>query len=213
MGREFLDLFEVWADTYDQTVDGHDREYEEVFRGYETILDKVAAGANGHVVEFGLGTGNLTVRLLSLGHRVTGIEPSPAMRKIAQEKLGGSVAILDGDFLQFPELDDPATLVSTYAFHHLTDTEKKEAIALYGKILPVGGKIVFADTMYVNEEAYYSAINAAKSKGFHNLAADLEREYYTTIPVLQNMLEENGFRSSFTKCNEFVWLMEGIKNG
>lgn len=213
MGREFLDLFEVWADTYDQTVDGHDREYEEVFSGYETILDNVAAKAKGHVVEFGLGTGNLTTRILEHGHRVTGIEPSPAMRKIAEEKLGGKVLILDGDFLQFPELDKPSSFVSTYAFHHLTDTEKKEAIALYGKILPVGGKIVFADTMYVNEEAYKSAINEANTKGFHNLAADLEREYYTTIPVLQEMLEENGFHSSFTKLNEFVWLMEGIKNG
>ncbi|CEG27962.1 class I SAM-dependent DNA methyltransferase [Bacillus sp. B-jedd] len=212
MGREFLELFEVWADTYDQTVDGHDREYEEVFNGYETILDKVAAKAIGHVVEFGLGTGNLTTRLLALGHRVTGIEPSPAMRQIADDKLGGRVSILDGDFLQFPELEQPVSFVSTYAFHHLTDLEKQEAIALYGKILPVGGKIVFADTMYVSEEAYNSAINEAKSKGFHNLAADLEREYYTTIPVLQRMLEENGFHSSFTKCNEFVWLMEGIKN-
>ncbi|RHW40578.1 class I SAM-dependent methyltransferase [Neobacillus notoginsengisoli] len=211
MGREFLDLFEVWADSYDQSVDGHDKEYAEVFRGYEDILDSVASRAAGHVVEFGLGTGNLTMLLLSRGHKVTGIEPSPAMRKIAEEKLSGRASILDGDFLNFPELDEPRTFVSTYAFHHLTDDEKKEAIALYGKILPVGGKIVFADTMYESKEAFNNAINDAKNKGFHNLAADLEREYYTTIPILQNMLEENGFRSSFTKCNEFVWLMEAIK--
>ncbi|WP_059171225.1 class I SAM-dependent methyltransferase [Bacillus sp. FJAT-27445] len=211
MGREFLDLFEVWAESYDDSVEGHDKEYEEVFKHYSRILDAVADKASGHVIEFGSGTGNLTSRLLARGLKVTGIEPSPAMRKIAESKLLGKAQILDGDFLSFPELDNPFTLVSTYAFHHLTDEEKREAIALYGKILPNGGKIVFADTMYESSEAFKDAIRDAKEKGFQNLAADLEREYYTTIPVLKAILEENGFHASFSRCNDFVWLMEGEK--
>lgn len=211
MGREFLDLFEVWAESYDDSVEGHDKEYEEVFRHYSRILEAVAERSLGHVIEFGVGTGNLTSRLLERGLSVTGIEPSPAMRKIAEAKLSGKARIMDGDFLSFPENENPTTLVSTYAFHHLTDEEKRDAIGLYGKILPNGGKIVFADTMYESAEAFKSAIDKAKENGFHNLAADLEREYYTTIPVLKAMLEENGFRASFSRCNDFVWLMEGEK--
>ena len=60
MGREFIELFEDWADYYDDTVTGHDDEYREVFKGYEEILDRVVNISCGYVLEFGVGTGNLT---------------------------------------------------------------------------------------------------------------------------------------------------------
>ncbi|WP_442595107.1 class I SAM-dependent methyltransferase [Neobacillus sp. D3-1R] len=211
MGREFLNIFEQWADSYDQTVVGHDEEYMEVFSNYEAILEEVANRANGHVVEFGVGTGNLTSKLLRRNLQVTGIEPSPAMRKIAIEKLGMQTQILDGDFIIFPETDPVDTFVSTYAFHHLTDEEKEQAIEKYGKKLAIGGKIVFADTMYESEEAYKEAIQDALSKGYLNLAMDLKTEYYTTIPVLKEMLEKNGFEVRFISCNKFVWILEAEK--
>jgi putative AdoMet-dependent methyltransferase len=103
------------------------------------------------------------------------------------------------------------TFVSTYAFHHLTDTEKEQAIENYGKSLTTGGKIVFADTMYESEEAYKGAISDALSKGFLNLATDLKTEYYTTIPILRAILEKHGFQVHFDRCNDFVWILEAEK--
>jgi len=211
MGREFLEIFEQWADSYDETVIGNDIEYKEVFSNYEKILEEVATRSFGHVVEFGVGTGNLTKRLLERGLKVTGIEPSPSMRKLAQEKIGSEAVIKDGDFMTFTVEENADTLVSTYAFHHLTDEEKAEAVSSYGKLLSDGGKIVFADTMYESEEHYQQAISDAMQNGFHNLANDLKTEYYTTIPVLKKILEDNGFQVSFTRFNDFVWLMEGVK--
>jgi putative AdoMet-dependent methyltransferase len=211
MGREFLELFEQWADYYDDTVLGHDEEYKEVFLHYNRILEEVVNRSKGHVVEFGVGTGNLTSKLLDLGLEVTGIEPSSAMRKIANGKLGERVQVLDGDFLSFPEVKPIDTFVSTYAFHHLTDTEKEQAIENYGKSLTTGGKIVFADTMYESEEAYKGAISDALSKGFLNLATDLKTEYYTTIPILRAILEKHGFQVHFDRCNDFVWILEAEK--
>lgn len=211
MGREFLEIFEQWADSYDSTVIGHDEEYKEVFLHYEHILDEVVKRAKGHVMEFGVGTGNLTAKLLDRNLQVTGIEPSQAMRKIAIEKLGSRTEIVDGDFMVFPETVQVDTYVSTYAFHHLTDEEKEQAIENYGKKLAVGGKIVFADTMYESEEAYKGAIQDALSKGYLNLATDLKTEYYTTISVLEAMLVKNGFDVRFIQCNKFVWILEAEK--
>jgi putative AdoMet-dependent methyltransferase len=211
MGREFLEIFEQWADSYDDTVVGHDLEYQKVFSKYDQILEAVANRSIGHVVEFGLGTGNLTKKLLANGLRVTGVEPSRSMRKIAEDKLNGEAKIVDGDFLHFPDIEKIDTFVSTYAFHHLTDDEKAAAVAKYGNLLSKGGKIVFADTMYESEEDYKNAIVKAIEEGFHNLANDLETEYYTTIPILKTILEKNNFSVSFTRCNNFVWLMEGVK--
>ena len=171
----------------------------------------VADRSFGHVLEFGPGTGNLTAKLIEKGLKVTGVEPSPSMRKIASQKLVDRAQIVDGDFLSFP-LDQPIdTLVSSYAFHHLTDEEKGTAIAKYGNLLASGGKIVFADTMYESAKSYKRAIEKALENGFHNLAEDLKREYYTTIPFLKGLLEQNGFTAKFEQVNDFVWIMEGVK--
>ena len=211
MGREFIELFEDWAEYYDDTVSGHDDEYREVFKGYEEILDRVVDKSYGHVLEFGVGTGNLTARLLEAGLEVTGIEPSTAMREKAIAKLKNHTDIVDGDFLDFQVEKQVDTLVSTYAFHHLTDEEKQKAIAIYSKLLQSGGKIVFADTMYPSKEDHNQAIQDAKNAGFLNLATDLATEYYTTIPFLKNSFEENGFAVSFDRCNQFVWIVEAEK--
>jgi putative AdoMet-dependent methyltransferase len=101
--------------------------------------------------------------------------------------------------------------VSTYAFHHLTDTEKEEAIGKYSALLRKGGKIVFADTAFIDREAHEAMIAEAKQKGFVDLAEDLQREYYTTIPALEHMFTTHGFTVTFTPMNRFVWLMEAVK--
>ena len=83
MGREFLSLFDHWADSYDDTVSGHDEQYEEVFRRYSVILKEIVHRAGQHVLEFGSGTGNLTAALLAADKNVFGVEPSDAMKKAA----------------------------------------------------------------------------------------------------------------------------------
>ncbi|MCG1022281.1 class I SAM-dependent methyltransferase [Sutcliffiella horikoshii] len=212
MGREFVELFNDWANYYDATVSGKDQEYAEVFRGYEDILKDVAAKALSPVVEFGVGTGNLTAELLKEGHKVYAIEPSKTMREKAAEKLPETVSIEDGDFLSFPAPPESIqSIVSTYAFHHLTDKEKEEAVAHYGKLLDKGGKIVFADTVFENEEAYRATIEQAEKHTFLNLANDLRTEYYTTMGVLTVIFEKHGFKVEFQRFNHFVWVMEATK--
>ncbi|RFU65796.1 class I SAM-dependent methyltransferase [Peribacillus glennii] len=103
------------------------------------------------------------------------------------------------------------TIVSTYAFHHLTDEEKTKAISLYGELLKAGGKIVFADTMYQSSDADQKAIDEAVKAGFLSLAKDLQTEYYTTIPFLQRVLEDHNFKVHFVCCNDIVWIMEAEK--
>ncbi|CAM4137912.1 SAM-dependent methyltransferase [Bacillus manliponensis] len=211
MGTEFNELFDEWAHTYDSFVQGEDVQYKEVFAHYEEILENVVTKSFGHVLEFGVGTGNLTNTLLQAGRTVYGIEPSQEMRAIAKQKLPKEVSITTGDFLNFiapPKVD---TIVSTYAFHHLTDKEKEVAIGKYSQLLNKGGKIVFADTIFADKDAYEETIQHAKERGFHNLANDLQTEYYTVIPVMQSIFENNGFYVTFKRMNHYVWVMEATK--
>ncbi|MBM7571607.1 class I SAM-dependent DNA methyltransferase [Aquibacillus albus] len=211
MGREFVDLFDKWATSYDDTVSGHDQQYRDVFDKYDTILTEVTNHAEGNVLEFGVGTGNLSEKLLKAGHHVIGIEPSRAMREAAALK-HPSLIIKDGDFLSYPKLEEPIfTIVSTFAFHHLTDEEKGIAIKGFYDLLPPNGKVVFADTAFESEIAKKQIIQEAKDHGYNDLVYDLTTEYYPMVGTLQTLFEENGFYVTFKQMNKFAWLIVAEK--
>lgn len=211
MGREFVNIFDGWADSYDASVSGKDPEYRDVFEGYETILSEVAKRVSGTIIEFGTGTGNLTEKLLEAGFSVIGIEPNTKMLEVTAERFP-SIKVMDGDLLEFNvENENIDAIVSTYVFHHLTDEEKGIALKKYATLLPMNGRIVFADTVFLTEEAKQAQISKERNRGFLNVVEDLEREYYTTIPVLKELFMEAGFQVGFVKMNDYVWLMDATK--
>ena len=57
-------FFSEWAKQYDETVKGKDEEYREVFLHYPELLANIAEKAGDSVIEFGSGTGNLTLELI-----------------------------------------------------------------------------------------------------------------------------------------------------
>ena len=212
MATKFEALFDNWADSYDQSVYGHDEQYKEVFAGYDSILDAVVNRTQGTVLEFGVGTGNLTQKLVQKGHRVYGIEPSQEMRKRAQSKVP-QAHIVEGDFLDFPPVTEPIqSIVSTYAFHHLTDEEKNEAIHKFSQLLQSGSKVIFADTVFENEDARVNMMEKVTRQGFQDLLNDLRTEYYTTIDVLEDLFVKHRFQVSFAQLNDFVWLIEAVRD-
>ena len=70
MGREFLGIFTEWSSDYDDFVEGKDPEYQAVFEGYSTILKEIVRRSGLNVLEFGIGTGNLTQELILAGNWV-----------------------------------------------------------------------------------------------------------------------------------------------
>ena len=210
MGREFVEIFDEWVHTYDDSVSGKDEEYKDVFVKYNEILQTVADAAIGPVIEFGVGTGNLTEKLLNRGLEVVGVEPNEAMRKATAEKIAGLI-LIDGDFLEFETNFAPQSFVSSYAFHHLTDAEKARAFQLYAEQLPSGGKVVFADTLFESEAAKNEIIAFEQARGHANLVEDLNREYYTTVPVMEKLIMDAGFTVKLLKMNNYVFLIDATK--
>ncbi|MET0785584.1 MAG: class I SAM-dependent methyltransferase [Paenisporosarcina sp.] len=211
MGREFVEIFDEWVDSYDASVSGQDPEYRDVFDKYEEILSAVAERSSGTVLEFGTGTGNLTAKLVEAGYKVIGIEPNAAMRKVTGERFP-QIPLIDGDLLSFESQEQVDTIVSTYVFHHLTDEDKGKALTKYASLLSQGGKVVFADTVFITEQAKQDQINKERARGYNHVADDLEREYYTTISVLESAFKNAGFEIHFERMNDYVWLMEATKN-
>lgn len=210
MGREFIDIFDDWsAENYDASTSGQDPEYRDVFENYDSILQEVADRVSGHVIEFGTGTGNLTEKLLKHAS-VTGIEPNAVMRKLTAERFP-EIKLIDGDLLEFPKPVQVDAFVSSYVFHHLNDDEKGRALLVYAELLPSGGKVVFADTAFISVEAKSQRIEKERMRGYNQVADDLEREYYTTVPVLTELFEAAGFSVKMKKMNDYVWLMDATK--
>jgi SAM-dependent methyltransferase len=92
------------------------------------------------VVDLGAGTGKLTRALVSLGHRVTAIEPLPEMLEHLPEAAPGAYAIL-GSAEVIPLPDEHADVVTCAQSFHWFD----HAVALpeIARVLRPGGRLAF----------------------------------------------------------------------
>lgn len=203
MSLPFMDIFKEWAHDYDGAVSGENPEYKDVFVNYDFMLQQASQEAFGHTIEFGPGTGNLTHKLMQRGLKVTPVEPSEDMLKIGEAKTG--LSFVTGDFLNF-DVQDYDTVISSFAFHHLTDEEKQTALEMYYNALPTGGKVVILDTMFNSVEEKEAMIDYYTSLGFTNLVDDLNREYYPYKSTMQSISKKVGFKYQSTQMNRFAHL-------
>lgn len=207
----FNDLFDSWATHYDESVFAKKGEYYEVFENYEGILENTVKAINlpagSTVLDIGSGTGNLSTVADKHGYEVTAIEPNLKMRQIASSKYP-DIPVQNGSFLTLPIPDHSIdAIISSYAFHHLSDDEKSKSIKLLATKLTPQGKIIITDTMYETDEVAEDILQDSLDKGATSLAHDLKTEFYTTHAVLRKAFADNGFKVSFQKQNKFVWIL------
>lgn len=198
-----MDIFKDWASEYDNFVAGQDPEYKDVFSNYDFMIAEAVKHAQGDVVEFGPGTGNLTNYLLKQGLNVRAIEPSEEMAIIGEEKTG--ITFERGDFLNF-ETRPTDTFISSFAFHHLKDIEKDIAIGKYAELLNEDGRIIILDTVFNSQEEKEAMIAHYSALGFNNLVEDLKREYYPLKETMEAIASRNGFDYEDTQLNRFAHL-------
>lgn len=147
--------FDLWADSYDQSVGLSDETNTYPFAGYKQVLGRIYARCLGReaprVLDIGFGTGVLTARLYEAGCRIYGQDLSPRMLKLARPKMPGA-ELYCGDFTLglCPELLSRRYdfIVSTYALHHLTDSQKPPFIRSLLEILETGGELLIGDVAF-----------------------------------------------------------------
>ncbi|WP_099211995.1 class I SAM-dependent methyltransferase [Thermococcus henrietii] len=187
--------FDGWAESYDEDVETEDW----IHRGYWRVLRLVAERAQGLVLDVGCGTGNI-LRFLDPENYI-GVEPSAGMRRKFREKHGFEP--LGGHFLRIPLPDGSVdTVITTYAFHHVPDEEKRDAIKEMLRVLRPGGKIIIADVMFESEEAKRLI---GEEDG---LAEEIGDEYFTTVEGLGRICAGLGLECRFERLNRYVWIAE-----
>jgi putative AdoMet-dependent methyltransferase len=152
-------LFDNWAKNYDPaTADG-----AFPFAGYDQILDEVvllaAIKPGMHILDLGIGTGNLARRFLSFGCEVWGADFSIEM--LAQTHLRfPQIHLVKIDLLdKWPdEIGLFDCVVSAYVFHEFDLANK---ISLLRRIvknhLAPNGRIIIADVAFLNASAHQEA--------------------------------------------------------
>lgn len=210
--RDFIELFNQWAPTYDSFIQNREAE---VFEGYDEILTAVTDLVGGRpgdwVVEVGSGTGNLTERLSKAGYLVVGVEPSPEMRRHYRRKLPDT-PVVAGHFLHLPVADSAfRAAVSSYAFHHLTDDEKAHSAMELLRVVAPGGRVIVADIAYEHEVARQRLFARLETEGRRDLLDELEAEYYTTVGVLSECFSSKGCTVSVHRLTDWVWAVVANK--
>ncbi|MBZ6496316.1 class I SAM-dependent methyltransferase [Natrinema longum] len=154
--EEHAARFDEKAGEYD------DSKSEEYHACANLVVEHAAPGEDDVVLDLATGTGAIALALAPDAKRVVGRDISEEMmaeatRKAAEAGLE-NLAFDHGTFRE-PAYDGPVDVVtSNFALHHLSDEEKREAIAVIADLEP--RRFVLGDVMFFGEpdpdEPFYS---------------------------------------------------------
>ena len=140
------------ADRIESATRYYDRWMNLITWGQDKRVREAALGyinAGDQVLDVGCGTGTLAVRAAQKGARVTGLDLSPAMLCLAEEKAraaGVDVNFRRG-YAQSPPLDDEPfdAITATFALSEMSPDEAQMVVVDMGVRLKVRGRMIVAD--------------------------------------------------------------------
>ena len=159
--------FDLWADSYDESVSLCEEAGQYPFAGYKNVLDgiynRIRTKDSGSILDIGFGTGILTQKLYNVGYSISGIDFSTQMIETAKNKMPDA-ALYCHDFSHgLPEVLDSTAydfIISTYAMHHIADDKKAEFIMELWNHLGNDGEILIGDIAFETRDK----LNACKTE-------------------------------------------------
>lgn len=148
-GQQLEEARQVWNDaasTFDSEPD-HGLRTPETRAAWKALLRDALPTDPCHILDIGCGTGSLSVVMAEMGHSVTGVDFSPAMIALAEEK--ASVAGVSIKFLQmdaaFPEF--PPQQFDVLVCRHLLWAlpEPQQVLIRWAELLKPGGQMILIE--------------------------------------------------------------------
>lgn len=199
--------FDAWAHQYDDVVaNAHTalpfyKHYEEALQRCASIVNK----AGGDILEIGVGTGNLMNKLQ--GERIVGIDQSIQMVLLAKKK-HPNFSLRLGTFLNIPfPTHSFSCIVTSYAFHHNRQEEKKRAMQEMDRVIKEDGHIVICDLMFENKEKR-KQYEATCSKA---ALLELQDEYFANVDELVALWASLHYTCHVEQIDEVIWIVHAKK--
>lgn len=175
--------------------------YKEVLNAiYNVVRDRDSAS----VLDIGFGTGTLTAKLYEHGCRITGVDFSPKMMRIASAKMPDA-RLFQADFSKGLPREITSEnfdfILATYSLHHLTDDEKIPFIECLLERLNEDGLLMIGDIAFGNR-ALLDACKAECKGGWD------DGEFYF---VYDELKDHFGDRVSFHKFSFCAGVLAIVK--
>ena len=146
----FADIYSVWTDTAAST------------RANLAFYVDAYVGADGPVVELGVGDGRIAVTAAARGRDVIGVELSASMLALCRQRalkagVVGRLRLIQADFRSFT-LDEPAALIALpyHSLGHVLALEEKRRVLerVFQQLRP-GGQFIFDDFLMTPDLTAY----------------------------------------------------------
>ena len=201
--------FNSWAKSYDNDVK-KDNGKLKIYKNYGLILQSVYESVknlrvnNPKILEIGVGTGNLASKFLYSNFDIIGIDQSREMLSVAKEKYP-MLKVRLGEFLKIP-YDNKSfdVIISTYAFHHLNETEKYIAIGEMMRVLKDNGVIIIGDLMFENREAEEEVLKNLSEEQIE----EVKDEYYSYIDSLSREFNKYNKKLKYNRIDKLNYIIE-----
>lgn len=201
--------FNGWAKTYDDDVI-KDKGELKIYKNYNLILESVynlvsdSEFENPRVLEIGVGTGNLASKFLNKKFYIEGIDQSREMLSVLKQKYP-QLKVRLGEFLKIPyDNKQFDVIISTYAFHHLNESEKIISIEEMLRVLKDNGMIVIGDLMFRNEEDEKNILDELSNEQIE----EINDEYYSYIDFLQNEFKKYNKILKYKRIDKFNYIIK-----
>lgn len=159
--------FDLWAKDYDNSVKVADETNEYPFAGYRILMNaiykKVRQKQSAEILDIGFGTALFSAQLYQDGFGITGIDFSNRMLEIASVKMPKARLICQDFANGLPNEimgNKYDYIISTYALHHVSNTEKVKLINSLCSLLKTNGQLIVGDISFKT----LGDLNACKEK-------------------------------------------------
>ncbi|KRE39156.1 methyltransferase [Janibacter sp. Soil728] len=198
-------IAEQQPDYYDTFADAYTRENENGLfnRWYArpAVLDLLGDVAGRRILDAGCGSGPLLSDLKRRGASVAGFDASPAMIRLARERLGDAADLKVADLTQPLPYDDEAfdDALAVLVLHYLEDwsrplAELRRVLVSGGRLIVVVNHPAIPPVMYP-EVNYFETVPNEEKYDFDGFSATLTI-WYRSLSAMSKSFTAAGFRIS-----------------
>jgi putative AdoMet-dependent methyltransferase len=197
--------FDLWANGYDKSVNLCEQDNDYPFAGYKdilnTIYNQIRVKNEAKILDIGFGTGILTKRLYDDGYEIWGIDFSEKMIEISRKKMP-EAKLIQYDFVKgLPEEVESQKfdfIISTYALHHLNDSEKVKFLTNILNLLNKDGIILIGDVAFETRKMHNKCKADCGEDGWD------DDEFY----IIFNELKDSFEIAEFTQISHCAGVLE-----